>query len=64
MLTTPFQIMKVVIHIDKMQQILLFVHRPMMNLNFPIVNVYCGSVVTVLLLLPQELKEIYRAEHQ
>ena len=34
-----------------------FVHRIMTNENFPNGNVYCGSVLPVLLLLSQELKD-------
>ena len=64
MLTTPFQTMKLVIHVAKMQQILFFVHQLMMNLNYQIGNVHCGSVRPVLILLSQELKDIHRTEHQ
>ena len=34
MLTTPFQTMKLVIHVSKMQYILFFVHQLIMNANF------------------------------
>ena len=64
MMTAPFQTMKLVIHIAKMQQILFFVNRLMMNVNLPIGNVYCGSVLLVLLLLSHESKEIHQTEHQ
>ena len=43
---------KLVIHVAKMQQILFFVHQLMMNVDFPIRNVSCGSVLYVVLLLP------------
>ena len=56
--------MKLVIHVAKMQQILFFVHRLMMNVNFPIGNVYYRSVLPVLILLSQELKFIHQTEHQ
>ena len=39
MLTTTFQKIKLVIHVAKMQQIMFFVHRLMMNGNDPIGNV-------------------------
>ena len=42
MLTTPFQTMKLVIHVAKMQQIMFFVNRLMVNVNCPIGNLYCG----------------------
>ena len=64
MLTTRFQTIKLVIHVAKMQQILFFVQVLMMNFNIPIGNVYCGSVLNVILLLYQELKNIHRNEHQ
>ena len=38
MLTTPFKTMKLVIHVAKMQQILFFVHRLIMNVKRPIEN--------------------------
>ena len=63
-LTTPFQMIKLVIHVAKIHQIMFFVHQLMMNFDRPIGNVYCGSVLTVLLLISQELKDIHRTEHQ
>ena len=63
-LTTPFQTMKLVTHVAKMQQIMFFVHQLMMNVNRPIGNVYFGSVLLVLLLLYRELKDIHRTKHQ
>ena len=48
----------------EMQQIVVFVHRLMMNFNCPIGNLYCGSVLPVLLLFSQELKEIHQTELQ
>ena len=59
MLTTPFQTMKLVIHVAKMQQIMFFVHRLTINLNTPIGNMYYGSVLPVLLSIYQDLKEIH-----
>ena len=44
---------KIVIHVAKMQQILFFVHQLMMNVNFPIVNVFFGILLSVVLLLSQ-----------
>ena len=64
MLTTPFQTMKLVIHVAKMQHILFFVRQLMMNVNCPIGNVFCGSVLSVMLLLSQKLKWIHQSEHQ
>ena len=64
MLTTPFQTMKPAIHVTKMQHIMFFAHQLMMNVNFPILDVYCGSVLTVLLLISQEVKDIHQTEHQ
>ena len=45
MLNTTFQTMKLVIHIAKIQQIIFFVHRLMVNINFPIGYLYYGSVL-------------------
>ena len=56
--------MKIVIHVAKMQQIMFFVHQPMMDINPPIGNVYYGSVLPVILLLSQELKFIHQTKHQ
>ena len=64
MLTTSFQITKLVIHVAKMQQILFFVHQLMMNVDRPIGNVFSGSVMSVVLLISQELKWIHQTEHQ
>ena len=63
MLTMHFQRKKLVIHVAKMQQILFFVHQLMMNLNCPIRNVSCRSVLSVVLLLSLELKLIHQTEH-
>ena len=54
MLTMHFQKKKLVTHVVKMQKILLFVHQLMMNVNFLIGNVSCGSILSVVLLLYQE----------
>ena len=51
--TTTFQTMKLVVDVAKMQLILFFVHRLMMNFNCPIGNVYCRSVLPVPILLSQ-----------
>ena len=51
--------MKIIIYVTKIQQIMFLVHQLMKNFNLPIGNAYCGSVLTVLLLLYQELKEIH-----
>ena len=64
MLTTPFQTMKLVIHVAKMHHILFFENRLMMNVNGPIESEYCGSIMPVLLLIYQELKYIHQTEHQ
>ena len=45
---------EIFIHFAKMKQILLFVHKLLMNVNNPIVNVSCKSVLSVVLLLSQE----------
>ena len=55
---------KLVIHVAKMQQILFFVHQLMMNVNCPIGNVFCGSLLSVVLFLSQKLKWIHQSEHQ
>ena len=49
-LATPFQEMKL------FRQIMLFVHQLMTNVNFQIGNVYCVSVLHVLILISHELK--------
>ena len=59
-----FQKKKLVIHVEKMQKILFFVHQLIMDVNSPIGNVSCGSVLSVVLLLYQELKWINQTEHQ
>ena len=41
-----------------------FVHQLMMNVNCPIGNMFCGSVMSVVLLLYHELKWIHQTEHQ
>ena len=64
MITTPFQTVKLVIQIAKMQHIFFFAHQLMMNFNLPIGNVYCRSVLSVIILLSQKLKEIHWTEHQ
>ena len=64
MLTTPFQTMKLINYFATMQQILFFVYQPTMDVNFPIGNVFCVSVLPVLLLLSQELKKIHQTEPQ
>ena len=48
----------------KMQHILFFAHRLMMNVNCLIVNMYCGSVLPITILIYQELKLIHRTEHK
>ena len=53
-----FLMTKLVIHVSKMQQIMFFLHQLMMNVNLPIGNVYCGSALTVLVLISHELKDI------
>ena len=55
---------KLVIHVAKMQQILFFVHQLIMNVNYPIGNVFFGSVLSVVLFLSQKLKWIHQSEHQ
>ena len=64
MLTMYFQKEKLVIHVAKMQEILFFVHQLTMNVNVPIGNVFCRSVLFVVILLSQELKWIHQSEHQ
>ena len=64
MLTMYFQRKKLVIHVAKMQQILFFLNQLMMNLNCPIGNLFCGSVLSVVLFFSQQLKWIHKSEHQ
>ena len=42
---------KLFIHVAKMHQVLFFVYQLMMNVNSPIGNVFCISVLSVVLLL-------------
>ena len=52
------------IHVTKMQQIMFLVHRLMMNVNCPIGDMYCVSVLPVLIFISRELKEIHLTDHQ
>ena len=54
---------KIVIHVAKIQLNMFFIHQLMMNVNCPIGNVSCVSVLSVVLLLSQELKWIHQTEH-